>query len=275
MTRPSCARSIVLSLLAVILLGGCATNLQMVERDLLRKPLDAQEHQPTQRPDPLTIVFFADTQISPLLPQSYYQHVADRIAEVSPDLILIGGDLLTGTTLDWQFSEQIFGQIAALAPTYAVLGNHDHLAGHERVRGLLRATGIQVLHNRYVRLQIGEHHIYLAGVADLYTDTPLPEKALADARARDYVILLSHSPELYPQALIRERTDLMLAGHSHGGQVTLFGLWAPVLPMEDRRYWRGLYREDQTTLLVTNGVGVSRLPIRLCADPAIEVIRLY
>jgi predicted MPP superfamily phosphohydrolase len=255
------------AIIVFLLSVSCATNLQIHQHQI--------EHQEIPESWAGTrILFFADTQFNPHLPKEYFLRFLEEVQATQPEFILIPGDILDHYTEDWDFALNIMGEIALLAPTYAVLGNHDHWAGEQRVLNALEPLGIVFLDNKHVRLEKGGQTLVLAGVADLYSDRPDLPKALNGVRPEDYVILLSHSPELFAHPLVQSQVDLMLAGHSHGGQVTFFGLWAPFLPMFDKTYWRGTYKTETSTLIITNGIGVSEAGIRVFADPGVEILHL-
>jgi hypothetical protein len=90
----------------------------------------------------------------------------------------------------------------------------------------------------------------------------------------DFVILVSHTPD-FAENLKTDKIDLMLSGHTHGGEVTFFGLWAPYIPSDyGQKYRTGIIKTDKTTVLVSNGIGNTFLPIRFFARPQINIIDL-
>lgn len=221
----------------------------------------------------LRIVFISDLHINSLLPASYYQKVVQKIVKLEPDLILMGGDYVDSHTEDIVTSLQLLKPLMQF-PVVGVLGNHDIWESERLVTDTLTHLGVILLKNESQIVNIDGISLALCGVEDLYSANPNLKGALRGIGEADFSILLSHSPELYRTVREEYRVDLMLSGHSHGGQVTLFGLWAPILPLNDKSYWRGTYTSEQNQLIVTNGIGVYKYPLRVFAAPSIELILL-
>ena len=154
---------------------------------------------------------------------------------------------------------------------FAVLGNHDHYTRQpQRLRAMLEDLGIQVLHNRSVRLRRGGGVLSLAGVDDMLLGAPDLASALAGTSGP--VVLLSHHPDLFFDAM-RHDVALMLSGHTHGGQIRVPGL--PVLVRQSRyRLDAGRYRAGGTELLVSRGIGAVGLPFRFGCPPEAVLVRL-
>jgi predicted MPP superfamily phosphohydrolase len=115
--------------------------------------------------------------------------------------------------------------------------------------------------------------IWVAGLADLWTRVPDVERALRAVPAGEPVILLTHSPDVFPD--VPARVGLTLAGHTHGGQVALPLIGPPIVPSAfGRRYAAGLVAERNGRLFVTPGVGTSIIPVRLGVPPEVSVVRV-
>jgi len=177
------------------------------------------------------------------------------LASLDPDLILFVGDYATG---DPRYEEPAAAIIAGLrAPlgVYAVLGNHDRWVGEENSLRALREAGVRVLVNEKVALRRGADRLYLAGVNDPYTGADDLDGALSTVPAGSCVILLAHTPDIIAKAQARA-VALVLAGHTHGGQVSLPLVGPPVVLSEyGSKYAHGLFREGRTAMFVTRGVG--------------------
>lgn len=191
-----------------------------------------------------------------------------------PDMITLTGD----------FAEHAAGQrdvldrLAALsAPlgVHAVPGNHDHKAGirawHEAVDTHPRITDLT---NRYVLRERGGARICIAGVDDFHEGAP--RMMLPPAATRDLTVLLAHSPDQAERCRrCYDAVDLIVSGHTHGGQVRLPGLGAPVNSAENADlYEQGLRRRPWTQVYTSRGIGTSRLPIRFLARPEIALLDL-
>jgi predicted MPP superfamily phosphohydrolase len=163
---------------------------------------------------------------------------------------------------------------------YAVMGNNDY----ERCTDLLRATmlhsGIRLLEEEVDTLRRGEEFIVVWG-ANPYAGRYLTTRAAEVPRVaeklndEDFVVLLTHTPDYVEEDDV-SKADLALAGHTHGGQVTLFGLYAPVTASRyGMRYRSGLrHNQDGLPVIISNGLGTSRRPIRMFAPTDVVVVTL-
>ena len=207
-------------------------------------------------------------------------HLLDQIVNLtskqSPDLILLGGDYTCEhqTALDECFAKM--SELEAPLGAYAVLGNHDYW-NLPQMRKAIRDAGAKLLENKAVWLEKGSERILLAGVKDLGHNKPsltMMQRELFDS---DFTILLSHNPDYYdvmpPDD--RKQIDLMLSGHTHGGQITVFGFYAP-RRVANAKYTTGLVKPDdgRTSIIISNGIGTVGLPIRFCARPQIVLVTL-
>jgi hypothetical protein len=224
----------------------------------------------------LRMLLVTDVHSGPFLAPADLQRTFGRFQPLRPDVVLLGGDLATNTLAEVERCRQALAALRAPLGVFAVLGNHDHYTGDAAgLRRLLEQAGVQVLHNRAVRLVRGGAGILLAGIDDLNAGEPDLDAALAGAlpdREGAPVVLLSHNPDVL-FAAARRGVSLVLAGHTHGGQVRLPGL--PVLVRMSRyRLDQGRYRFDRTELVVSRGLGVSGLPLRLACPPEVVLVTL-
>jgi hypothetical protein len=224
----------------------------------------------------LTALLISDLHVAgPDMPPERLARIVGRINALKPDLVLIAGDLVSdkGTATRRYSMREAVAALAALRPrlaTVAVLGNHDHWRSAGEAVAALDAAAITVLSNDAVR--IGP--IAVGGLDDDYTGQANLPRTLARQREVGGVpILLSHSPDPFPE--LPAGAMLMLAGHTHCGQIRL-PLIGALSTMSDygNRYACGLVREGGRTLIVSAGVGTSILPLRLGAVPDMWLIRL-
>jgi len=201
-----------------------------------------------------------------------------RLVEAQhPDLIIFGGDYAknTETSLCDYFDD--YRELSVTLGKYGILGNHDYW-DPSVVRDIMHQAGITMLDNESIRLTKGNTKIKLVGVGDLWKASPSLASLKRDVTPEDFTILLSHNPDYVdkiPQNDL-ESIDLVLSGHSHGGQVTLFGLYAPIQTTQ-RKYRTGLVKPapgGKTTVIVSNGLGTSGLPFRFFAPPQLVVVEL-
>jgi hypothetical protein len=219
-----------------------------------------------------TIAFLSDVHAGHYMSAADLEGLAGRLAELRPDLVCLGGDLVNHYIEELSLLEPALARLRAPLGTFAVPGNHDYqepgrLGGWaER----LEAYGVQVLMNRGVRLSHAGSALWLCGVDDLTEGEPRLDEALSGRRAGEPSILLSHHPDLFQESSARE-VDLQLSGHTHGGQIRLFG-WAPL--HHSRFGWTdGLYARAASRLFVGRGAGVTALPVRVGTRAEITLLR--
>ena len=209
------------------------------------------------------------------------ERLVSRVSEAAPDLIAVSGDVLRRHVDVTEASVRLLRDLSALAPVVVSRGNHD--LGSREWRGLQRGTSganVFLLVNESRRVDLRGNTVVVAALDDLWGfrsaaeyERELHRLARACASAPGPRILLSHRPEY--MRLYRETPfDLVLAGHAHGGQVRLPGLgaiWAPeqgFLP----RHADGAHQENETTLVVSRGLGPSSMPVRIFNPPEVIVI---
>ncbi|MBM7564455.1 metallophosphoesterase [Paenibacillus sacheonensis] len=227
--------------------------------------------------DGTTLLFISDVHRR-AIPQELLEAVK---AAGGADLVLIGGDLREKGVP----ASRIRGNIRRLlqiAPIYMVHGNHDY---DEDIRGfevLLEEERVRLLANESVILEKRDgSRIRLAGVDDPRTNHDKPELALADmedGRGKLFTILLAHDPIIAKRLNGDEYVDLILSGHTHGGQVALPIIGPAWRGEDDSGYWRGWFqlagKATKPQLFVSSGFGTSRLPIRLGTEAQLHRIIL-
>ena len=234
--------------------------------------------------DGLRIVHISDFHFGHYAEAYYLREVVDRVNDLRPDIVALTGDFV---------SELIFGNCARSARLsapcaeilsgihcshrWAVLGNHDQLVSPEIVSRSLQANGLSVLENRYAEFIRNGARLWIAGVKSSSEGDPDLNAAIPDAikSSGETVLLLAHEPDFADEVATYGGVDLMLSGHTHGGQVCLPLVGAPKLPRGGRKYIEGLFQfEDGLQLHVTRGIGAMKLPIRFRCRPEISVLTL-
>lgn len=229
---------------------------------------------------PLRVAVVSDLHVgAPFHGLARLPSTVDRINATHPDVICIPGDFVTLGVIGGTFTppEAIARELSRLrAPSgvFAVLGNHDRLFNGPRVRAALVAAGIRVLEDTAVAVATASGPLWVAGVSDFWTgphDIAGALGAVTDSAAP--VLVVTHNPDVFP--LMPARVSLTIAGHTHGGQVRLPWIGAPIVPSAyGQRYARGLVVEGGRHLFVSTGIGTSDLPIRLGVPPTIFVLTL-
>lgn len=227
--------------------------------------------------DGVRILFMSDVHAGFFMPRSRVASLVDEVNALQPDLALLGGDYVGGYG---RGADAFYPEIARLvAPLgrYGVLGNHDAWEGAAEARTRLAEAGITLLENANAAVERGGARIFVAGVEDLDTGAPDAVRAAEGISAGDFAVLVTHNPDVLAVELPRtaQTWDLVLAGHTHGGQVLLLGRVPVTRPTRfGSRYLSGWKRERGVPILVSNGVGTSMLPVRLFAHPQVHLLTL-
>jgi predicted MPP superfamily phosphohydrolase len=232
----------------------------------------------------------------PYMPPARIAEIVDRTNTLGADAILLLGDFAASHR--WQTRRvsprewaTVLAGLRAPLGVHAVLGNHDwwddrdaQRRGRGPVLGRmeLERVGIPVYENDAVRLVKGSHAFWLAGLGDQLSfwlgrrgqfrgvdDLP---GTLARITDQAPVVLMAHEPDIFPE--VPRRVALTISGHTHGGQVRIAG-WSPVVPSSfGNRYAYGHIVEDGRHLVVSGGLGCSKLPVRFGVPPEIVLIEL-
>ena len=208
------------------------------------------------------------------------------LSQTDPDIIVITGDLIDSRRTDVEIALKFAQQAVRIAPVYYVSGNHEaRVMEYEELKKSLMDAGVTMLDNQKVEISREGENITLMGIDDpsfqenyLFGDAEgVAKQAISDLQdASDgYTILLSHRPELF-DLYAETGMDLVFSGHAHGGQFRLpfvGGLAAPNQGLFPK-YDAGKFTEENTTMIVSSGVGNSIIPIRFNNRPEIVVAQL-
>lgn len=216
------------------------------------------------------IAFISDLHIGKYDSLKRIDKIISRLEKENIDLLLLGGDYVFRYSGDEELIFAPFMDPYIPEGVYAVTGNHDSWEAGKDITDAMDRAGVTNINNRKLNLSRNGSSIEICGVPDLwdydFSDGNIP------AGKNGFRILVSHNPDYL--AGTGKSFDLGLAGHTHGGQITFFGLFAPVLPIENKRYWRGLYKLEKGELIISNGLGTAGLPMRFSAPPEILLIEL-
>lgn len=225
----------------------------------------------------LRAAFVSDTHVRPCATRAELEALVQSVAALSPDLLLLGGDYAD----DAEDAVRLFEALGALKPplgAFGVIGNNDAEAWDGRLgelKKVMRRAGYRLLINSRARLPVGGGTLYITGVDEYKWGKPSARGLYPEARRPDaYRLLLSHYP-----AMPNVMPDVMLCGHTHGGQFNLLGLTPFAVGFERIRPPRvaalavsGQFDLGGMRLLVSKGVGASRLQLRVGVRPEIELI---
>ena len=229
------------------------------------------------------IVQMSDFHGSRHVTSAYLDEAVALAQEQAGDIVVLTGDFIHKGRHHIDRVAAALGRLHAPLGVFAVLGNHDfsvrnalgirrHRDLHREVGDALSARGIYVMRNETVPLRRGDDAIYLSGVEDLWSRTCDPAACLAGVPGDEPRIVLAHNP-LTIEKLAGERCDLMLSGHTHGGQVKVPGLGPLALGPGGRKFSAGLYRVGESWLYVNKGIGFG-VPIRYRVRPEVAVFSL-
>jgi predicted MPP superfamily phosphohydrolase len=223
--------------------------------------------------DGLRIIHLSDFHYGPLTDSRHLERAVAAANDLRPDVIALTGDYISHDRVYAAPCAELVGRLRARLGIYAVLGNHDHWTDAALITDLFRAEGITVLVNEGLRLDISGQSFWLAGVNDTMVGLEDLSLTLAGSSDDEMKLLLAHNPIILRRAA-RAGVDLVLSGHTHGGQVTL----RPEKTRSGRprrRLLRGLGRRGNTQIYVTRGLGTVVLPIRYGCPPEVSVLELH
>lgn len=233
----------------------------------------------------LRIAHLTDIHIDPTLDPHYPTEIARRVREeIKPDLVAFTGDLTTHSRQHLPVAAQWLASFNT--PTVACLGNHDYdpdtsarvngdMSLAPELEALLHGTGVEILRNRSISLHFPDRQapLHVAGVEDFYTgrtDATLATHAIPPGAAR---LMLLHNPDAWRQVDPQTDGGLILAGHSHGGQIRLPLLGPLLLPIRERDKAAGPYQLNHSRMYVSRGLG-RLMRLRFNCRPELPIHRL-
>jgi uncharacterized protein len=276
-------RALFLALVAAVLIAGGAFAVKafwLEPRSLVITRADiAAPSWPAGAP-PLRLALLADIQAAG--PHLTAERVAEVVAEVNalePDIIVLTGDyvsLMRASTshVPPKATAAVLAKLRAALGVHAVLGSNDLWFDGRYIRRLLEDFGIQVYENEARPLDAGGgRRFWIAGLADVSTRAADLPGTLAQVTDDAPVMLLSHSPDIFPE--VPERVALTLAGHTHGGQINLPYFGRLLVPSRfGQRYAYGHIVEGGRQMFVSSGIGNAVLPARYGVPPEIVLLRI-
>lgn len=231
--------------------------------------------------DGFKIVQLSDLHYGPHIRSADLAAVVTLSNQLRPDVTVVTGDFVTAPLFgparqarrDAEPCANALGGLQARLGKFAVLGNHDYMVDPDLVAHVLKSSGILVLRNYAIPIEISKTRLWLAGVDDVLARAADLGNALQQVPGYEPTILLAHEPD-YADHVSRFQVDLQLSGHSHGGQVRFPLLGAPILPEMARKYPMGLRRVGPLYLYTNRGIGVIDPPVRLNCPPEITLLTL-
>jgi predicted MPP superfamily phosphohydrolase len=233
---------------------------------------------------------FKIVQISDLHNKVFYKDnntLVNKIKSQKPDIIVITGDLVDRRKYNEEKALSFIDKIKSIAPIYYVNGNHEGWSGKfESLEKKLKEEGVFVLRNQSLSYEKGKEEILILGLDDPafntsnhsedYMNEGIIKKELFDInKDKKFRILLSHRPELF-DLYVDNNIDVAFTGHAHGGQVIIPFLGGIIAPNQGfwPKYYKGLYTKNNTTMILSRGLGNSIIPQRIFNRPEIVSVTL-
>jgi len=232
------------------------------------------------------IVQLTDIHHGAWVPLPFVRRAVDAANALAPDLFVLTGDYVTGSHRYFRPVIEELARLRAPSGVVAVLGNHDWWEGADVARAEFGTVDIPLIDNSARYIDVNRRLVNvppaqglcIGGVGDLWEDQTNFEKALGAAGEAMPRILLAHNPDTAEREPLRSgkyRVDLMLSGHTHGGQIRLPFLGTPIVPSAfGQKYAQGMVQGPTCLVYISRGVGLSMLPLRLGVPPEITLIEL-
>lgn len=217
---------------------------------------------------PFTIAHISDLHVDPRIGCDYFYNVMDRVVEARPDILLIAGDFVPSARQIHMLAP-VLNRLAPVSRRYAVLGNHDFWAGPEQVAEAVAQTGIRVLRNETVALELAGGRVLLSGCEDPWGR---PLWHAPDRLNNDLLIVMVHTADIVYR-LSHANADMAFSGHYHAGQIRIPFIGPVIVPsIYGRRFDHGHFKVGPTDLYVSAGIGAANPPVRLFCHPDIFLV---
>ncbi|HEX3986137.1 MAG TPA: metallophosphoesterase [Acidobacteriaceae bacterium] len=261
--------------------------------EIARHEISVEEHtiQLPRLPDAfrgMRIVQISDIHYLEFTESFFVREIVDHVNRLKPDMVLITGDFVTYGPIRLPHME--FHRTFALRHMpecasilngiecplrYTSLGNHDQMVNGRAIWHILVEHGLPCLYNTAIPLERDGQRLWLVGLGSACVGAANPEKAIPASaiREKEAMIVMAHEPDILPE-IARYNADLMLSGHTHGGQIRIPFVPPLFLPEYGRRYVEGWFQYGATHLYVNRGIGAIGMPMRLNCPPEITVFTL-
>lgn len=214
----------------------------------------------------------------PFINDGKLRQLVERTNELKPDLIVLLGDYMSPDSwhshrVEPEVTAAALKDLRAASGVYSILGNHDWWYNGEKVRRAFEQNGIHVLEDEVAEVKWRGKSFWLVGLADLWTRPQHIPQTIAKAPPGTTIIALTHNPDIFPR--LPQNVPLLLAAHTHGGQVDIPLIGTPVVPSDfGQKYTAGHVFETGHHLFVTTGIGTSILPVRFRVPPEIVILTI-
>ena len=232
--------------------------------------------------DGLKIVHFSDLHYNRAITLDKVKSIVKEINEINPDIVVFTGDLIDKDAIlkdiDYEYLSNTLKEINSKYGKYYILGNHDYDSDTDNIINTMNTSGFIHLDNKYdIIYNNKSEYIYISGIDSVSKNKENIETALdflKDKTTPTYNIFLTHEPDISDKIVKSYSINLILAGHSHGGQVRLPFIGAIYTPEYAKKYHDDYYKIDNTDLYISSGIGVSSFNYRLWNRPSINFYRI-
>ncbi|HVT04827.1 MAG TPA: metallophosphoesterase [Thermoanaerobaculia bacterium] len=219
------------------------------------------------------VAFISDTHVAGFMRRAFYREVVNQVHSHGADLVLLGGDYVSFKRHIPLMAELIASQLTAPDGVYAVLGNHDYWADADSVVAAMTVKGVRFLNNKHIIVSRGAARLYVVGMDEVYRGKIDIDAAFRGCDEKVPRVAVTHHPDAIDR-LADRRIDLLLCGHTHGGQIRLPVLGAIIVPsVHETLYAAGFFRLGKCLMYVGRGLG-SVPPIRILCRPELPIFRL-
>ncbi|MBT7348142.1 metallophosphoesterase [Candidatus Falkowbacteria bacterium] len=273
-----CFLVILLTCFVLVLYGS------FIEPKIIRTKQINLDLKQTDKKENIKIALISDLHVGRYKKSFFINRVVKKIDNYEPDLILLGGDYILGKE-KYAYYLQPLEKLSKKYPIFAVTGNHEFGLAYEgaprhkdktkTLRELFKKWNIEILDNKTAKISVDKNDFNLTGIPDIWTQKDNLHVAKYNLDPRTPNILLCHNPDIILDKE-SEIFDLILSGHTHGGQIRLPWLGSvPSLPTElGRPFDKGLFKIKQTVLYISSGLGETGTRARLFDPPEINIITL-
>lgn len=231
--------------------------------------------------DGIKIVHYSDLHYNRAINETKVNTIVDEINLLNPDIVVFTGDLIDkGTQLkneDYEYLTESFNQINAKYGKYAILGNHDYNE-YDKVLKVFNDSNFKYLENTYDIIHNEKNEkIFIGGLGNVSHNLEDIDKTMEYFNSNNdinYKIMLVHEPDISDKIVDNYNIDLILAGHSHNGQIRLPIIGAIYTPPGAKKYYDEHYTIDNTNLYISSGIGVSVINYRFWNRPSINFYRV-
>jgi len=231
--------------------------------------------------DGIKIVHFSDLHYNRSITESKVNKIIEEINLINADIVVFSGDLIDKdmniTPDDYEFLTVAFSKIKSKYGKYSILGNHDYKE-YDDVLKVFVDSGFKYLENSYeIIYNKNNEKIFVGGIGNVSYNLDDVDKTMEyfnNGNDIDYKIMLVHEPDISDEIVDNYNVDLILAGHSHNGQVRLPIIGALYTPPGAKKYYDEHYLIDGTNLYISSGIGVSNINYRLWNRPSINFYRV-